>query len=93
MVDTAEPLDSASDWVAEHTRAMWSPVGGRPLLAGRPTLVLTTRGRKSAPSRNASSTRPATTSGSSASKGGDDHHLSGLNLLASQGFDQVARHH
>jgi deazaflavin-dependent oxidoreductase (nitroreductase family) len=42
-----EPLDSARDWVAEHTRR-YVESGGKDgyMWRGVPTLVLTTRGRK-----------------------------------------------
>ena len=86
MVDTEEPLDSASDWVAEHTRS-YVESGGEDghYWRGVPTLVLTTRGRKSGHLR-----RNALIYGVHgddhvvvASKGGDDHHpLWYLNLLA-----------
>jgi len=43
-----EPLDSATDWVAEHTRQYVANGGGDFYLwRGFPTIVLTTRGRKS----------------------------------------------
>ena len=43
-----EPLDSATDWVAEHTRQYVENGGGDFYLwRGYPTIVLTTRGRKS----------------------------------------------
>lgn len=43
-----EPLDSANDWVAEHTRRYVETDGadGHIWRDGVPTLVLTTRGRK-----------------------------------------------
>ena len=50
-----EPLDSASGWVAEHTRR-YVETGGREghEWRGVPTLVLTTKGRKTGqPRRNA----------------------------------------
>lgn len=45
---SSEPLDSAMDWVAEHTRK-YVETGGEEgyLWRGYPTIVLTTRGRKS----------------------------------------------
>jgi deazaflavin-dependent oxidoreductase (nitroreductase family) len=44
----SEPLDSATDWVAEHTRAYVESNGEEGYLwRGFPTIVLTTRGRKS----------------------------------------------
>jgi deazaflavin-dependent oxidoreductase (nitroreductase family) len=44
---TEEPLDSARDWVAEHTRRYVESDGKDGYLwRGVPTLVLTTRGRK-----------------------------------------------
>jgi len=81
-----EPLDSASDWVAEHTRR-YVESGGEDghYWRGVPTLVLTTRAASPAtfgamPSSTAST---ATTNVVVASKGGDDHHpLWYLNLLA-----------
>ena len=43
-----EPLDSATDWVAEHTRQYVANDGGDFYLwRGFPTIVLTTRGRRS----------------------------------------------
>jgi len=43
-----EPLDSATDWVAERTRAYVESNGDEGYLwRGFPTIVLTTRGRKS----------------------------------------------
>ena len=43
-----EPLDSATDWVAEHTRQYVENDGGDFYMwRGFPTIVLTTRGRKS----------------------------------------------
>jgi deazaflavin-dependent oxidoreductase (nitroreductase family) len=43
-----QPLDSATDWVAEHTRAYVESNGEEGYLwRGFPTIVLTTRGRKS----------------------------------------------
>jgi deazaflavin-dependent oxidoreductase (nitroreductase family) len=50
MADEAdeEPLDSARDWVAEHTRRYVETDGAEGhLWRGYPTLVLTTRGRRS----------------------------------------------
>jgi deazaflavin-dependent oxidoreductase (nitroreductase family) len=45
---TDEPLDSAIDWVAEHTRQYVENGGGDAYIwRGFPTVVLTTRGRKS----------------------------------------------
>ena len=45
---SSEPLDSATDWVAEHTRK-YVETGGEDgyMWRGYPTLVLTTTGRKS----------------------------------------------
>ena len=45
---TSQPLDSAMDWVAEHTRK-YVETGGEDgyMWRGYPTLVLTTTGRKS----------------------------------------------
>ncbi len=47
-METDEPIDSATDWVAEHTRR-YVETGGEEgfLWRGFPTLVLTTRGRRS----------------------------------------------
>ena len=43
-----EPLDSATDWVADHTRQYVENDGGEFYMwRGFPTIVLTTRGRKS----------------------------------------------
>ena len=43
-----EPLDSARDWVAEHTRKYVETGGGEGYMwQGYPTVVLTTTGRKS----------------------------------------------
>jgi deazaflavin-dependent oxidoreductase (nitroreductase family) len=52
---SSEPLDSALEWVAEHTRK-YVETGGEDgyMFRGSPTVVLTTTGRKSgAPRRNA----------------------------------------
>jgi deazaflavin-dependent oxidoreductase (nitroreductase family) len=47
-VDNDEPLDSATEWVAEHTRRYVDSGGADGYLwRGFPTVVLTTRGRKS----------------------------------------------
>ena len=47
-METDEPLDSAIDWVAEHTRQYVENGGGDAYIwRGFPTVVLTTRGRKS----------------------------------------------
>ena len=45
---SSEPLDSAVEWVAEHTRK-YVETGGEDCYRwrGYPTLVLTTKGRKS----------------------------------------------
>jgi deazaflavin-dependent oxidoreductase (nitroreductase family) len=86
MADVAgEPLDSALDWVAEHTRT-YVETGGEEghLWRGVPCLVLTTLGRKSGQLR-----RNALIYGTDgdayvivASKGGaDDHPLWYLNLV------------
>ena len=81
-----EPLDSALDWVADHTRR-YVATGGQDGhdWRGAPCLVLTTRGRTSGRLR-----RNALIYGTDgedlvivASKGGDDHHpLWYLNLEA-----------
>ncbi len=48
MQTDEEPLDSALDWVAEHTRRYVETGGAEGhLWRGVPTLVLTTRGRRS----------------------------------------------
>jgi deazaflavin-dependent oxidoreductase (nitroreductase family) len=48
MTPEEEPLDSATDWVAEHTRRYVETNGEEGhLWRGVPTLVLTTRGRRS----------------------------------------------
>lgn len=45
---SSEPLDSATDWVAEHTRKYVETGGDEGYMwRGYPTLVLTTTGRKS----------------------------------------------
>ena len=45
---TSQPLDSAMDWVAEHTRKYVETAGEDGYMwRGYPTLVLTTTGRKS----------------------------------------------
>lgn len=82
---TEEPLDSPLDWVAEHTRR-YVESGGKDGQDwnGVPTLVLTTRGRRSGQLR-----RNALIYGRDgdsivivASRGGDDHHpLWYLNLV------------
>jgi deazaflavin-dependent oxidoreductase (nitroreductase family) len=48
VADQSEPIDSAIDWVAEHTRK-YVETGGEDgyLWRGFPTLVLTTKGRRS----------------------------------------------
>ncbi len=47
-MEADEPLDSALDWVAEHTRQYVANDGGDFYLwRGFPTILLTTRGRKS----------------------------------------------
>jgi deazaflavin-dependent oxidoreductase (nitroreductase family) len=75
--DPGEPLDSAWDWVAEHTR-QYVASGGKDGQdwGGYPCLVLTTVGRRSGALR-----RNALIYGRDgdryllvASKGGDDHH-------------------
>jgi deazaflavin-dependent oxidoreductase (nitroreductase family) len=75
--DPAEPLDSAWDWVAEHTRR-YVATGGQDGQdwGGYPCLVLTTTGRRSgAPRRNALIYgRDGDRYLLVASKGGDDHH-------------------
>lgn len=86
MTETDQPLDSANEWVAEHTRR-YVESGGEDghMWNGVPTLVLTTRGRKSGRFR-----RNALIYGVAgddhivvASKGGDDEHpLWYRNLLA-----------
>lgn len=55
MADDAAPLDSALDWVADHTRRYVESDGADGhLWNGVPTLVLTTTGRRSGqPRRNA----------------------------------------
>jgi deazaflavin-dependent oxidoreductase (nitroreductase family) len=47
-MENDEPVDSATDWVAEHTRR-YVETGGADgyLWRGYPTIVLTTRGRRS----------------------------------------------
>lgn len=76
MADEAAPLDSALDWVADHTRR-YVESGGTDghLWNGVPTLVLTTTGRRSGQLR-----RNALIYGRDgedylivASRGGDDH--------------------
>ncbi|HVA26155.1 MAG TPA: nitroreductase family deazaflavin-dependent oxidoreductase [Chloroflexota bacterium] len=52
MTPDEEPVDSASDWVAEHTRRYVETDGAEGhLWRGVPTLVLTTRGRRSGRAR------------------------------------------
>lgn len=76
MADEAAPLDSALDWVADHTRRYVESDGtDGHLWNGVPTLVLTTTGRRSGqPRRNALIYGRA---GDDylivASRGGDDH--------------------
>lgn len=77
MTDTTEPLDSAWDWVADHTRRYVESDGAEsPDWKGLPILVLTTVGRRSGrPRRNALiygvvGDRYVVV----ASKGGDPHH-------------------
>jgi deazaflavin-dependent oxidoreductase (nitroreductase family) len=55
VADEAAPLDSALDWVADHTRRYVESDGADGhLWSGVPTLVLTTTGRRSGqPRRNA----------------------------------------
>jgi deazaflavin-dependent oxidoreductase (nitroreductase family) len=76
MADEAAPLDSALDWVADHTRRYVESDGtDGHLWNGVPTLVLTTTGRRSGQLR-----RNALIYGRDgedylivASRGGDDH--------------------
>lgn len=81
-----EPLDSASDWVAEHTRRYVETNGeDGHFWRGIPTLVLTTMGRRSGkPRRNALIYgRDGDNYVVVASKGGaDTHPLWYLNLTA-----------
>lgn len=76
MVDEAAPLDSALDWVADHTRRYVASDGADGhLWNGVPTLVLTTTGRRSGqPRRNALIYgREGDDYLVVASRGGDDH--------------------
>jgi deazaflavin-dependent oxidoreductase (nitroreductase family) len=84
-VESSEPVDSALDWVADHTRTYVETEGEDGYLwRGAPTLVLTTTGRRSGQLR-----RNALIFGRDgddyvivASKGGSDHHpLWYLNLV------------
>jgi deazaflavin-dependent oxidoreductase (nitroreductase family) len=76
VADEAAPLDSALDWVADHTRRYVESDGADGhLWNGVPTLVLTTTGRRSGQPR-----RNALIYGQDgehylivASRGGDDH--------------------
>jgi deazaflavin-dependent oxidoreductase (nitroreductase family) len=104
MSQTEEPLDSALDWVADHTRRYVESDGedGHEWM-GVPTLILTTRGRRSGRLR-----RNALIYGTDgddyvivASRGGHDHHpLWYLNLVddpdvavqvGAEHFDATAR--
>jgi deazaflavin-dependent oxidoreductase (nitroreductase family) len=76
MADEAAPLDSALDWVADHTRRYVESDGtDGHLWNGVPTLVLTTTGRRSGqPRRNALIYgRDGEEYLIVASRGGDDH--------------------
>jgi len=76
MADEAAPLDSALDWVADHTRRYVESDGtDGHLWNGVPTLVLTTTGRRSGqPRRNALIYgRDREDFLIVASRGGDDH--------------------
>jgi deazaflavin-dependent oxidoreductase (nitroreductase family) len=76
MADKAAPLDSALDWVADHTRRYVESDGADGhLWNGVPTLVLTTTGRRSGqPRRNALIYgRDGDDYLVVASRGGDDH--------------------
>ncbi|MGH9077241.1 MAG: nitroreductase family deazaflavin-dependent oxidoreductase [Acidimicrobiales bacterium] len=80
-------LDSASDWVAEHTRRYVDSGGLEATeLQGAPCLVLTTRGRRSGRLRRNALiyARDGDDYVVVASKGGDDHHpMWYLNLIES----------
>lgn len=77
MVDGPAPLDSALEWVADHTRRYVDSDGADGhLWNGVPTLVLTTTGRRSGqPRRNALIYgRDGDDYVIVASRGGDSHH-------------------